>query len=110
MISRVKKIIKKGALPQKRTRERKLNREFEEYGYSTTGKAIPGMIGVDNSEGRFKFLKGEDYRPKRNPLHFSDSKLFEENHNVKLRTYFDRNSMKDVRQSMQGPPSNLEFY
>ena len=112
MISKVEPIANcVGANPKKLTKDRRMNnraRNDDGFGYASQGKAIPGMLEVDNSGGRFKYLKGEEYRPKRNPLHFSDARMFEDKTGNELRGYMDRGGSRNVRASMDNPPSKDE--
>ena len=59
------------------------------------------MKDADNSGGRDRYVRGEDYRPYRNPQHFADSNLLRENRDINLKPYYDKNGIRSqVGQSL----------
>ena len=90
----------------KLTKERRINRDLDQYGYFPEGKTLPSFKGVDNSGGRYKYLRGEEYRPNRNPGHFQNAGMYENNKGVKLMASYD-NTRSNIRQSMDVPSEQL---
>jgi len=75
-----------GARPIKRTWE--LNHGNTEHGYSVLGKAHPGLPGASNDEGRDKYMRGEEYRPMRNPMHYADANILKEKRGFNLKSSY----------------------
>lgn len=65
-------------------------------------------MNVDNSQGRDKYLRGEEYRRKRNPSHYADSNMFEDKEQARILTHNEKVNNKNsrdgsVRQSLGAP-------
>lgn len=70
---------------------------------------------ADNSLGRDRFLREDEYRRKRNPMHYSDSNMYEDRAQSNILThneYVNQKNARDgsVRQSLNLPCKNLRIF
>lgn len=79
----------------RRTWERKNERSYDpDYNFSAKGNAHPGMPDTNNEGNRDRYVRGEDYRPLRNPLHYADARILKEERDIDLKPYYGQSGQR----------------
>lgn len=92
-----------GARPMKRTWERKNHNDYDPaYNYSKQDHADVALPSATHSNQEDRYVRGEEYRPLRNPLHYSDAKILKEDRHINLKPYYGgSNDRGQVGRSME---------